>query len=168
MAPVKAVIYARVSTAEQVDGKTSLTTQEAECRTWCERHGYDVAKVYTERGESAKTSDRPQLIHLLTDCAKLRPAIVIVWKFDRWARNSDDHAVTLWNRLSLTDRQTMARVFFQDGLTLCPGGTVQTQPGAGLTGALTTADHGALTMARLRALETNLQQAANQLRSLAA
>lgn len=92
MSSVKAVVYVRVSSDGQVDG-TSLDTQEADCRAWCARHGYEVLRVYREAGESAKTADRPALLELLDACRAEKPAVVVCWKFDRWARNSTDHAV---------------------------------------------------------------------------
>lgn len=47
-----AVIYIRVSSDLQVKG-TSLESQEAECRLWCQRNGYEVARVFVDAGESA-------------------------------------------------------------------------------------------------------------------
>lgn len=88
-----AVIYTRVSTAEQADLGTSLSTQEQACRQWCEARGFAVTKVFSDAGESAKTADRPQLLALISWCGKHKPAVCVVWKFDRWARNSTDHAV---------------------------------------------------------------------------
>lgn len=92
MNPMDAVIYIRVSSDEQVSG-TSLATQEADCRAYCQRQGLDPVRVFADRGESAKTSDRPQFLALVDYVAKYRPASVIVWKFDRWARNAQDHAI---------------------------------------------------------------------------
>ena len=90
---MKAAIYVRVSTAEQAEGGTSLATQEASCRTWCTSQGAEVAAVFRDAGESAKTADRPQFVALLDWATKHKPELVVVWKFDRWARNSTDHAV---------------------------------------------------------------------------
>lgn len=89
---MQAVIYTRVSSDEQIHG-TSLATQEAACRAWCTSHGFDVAALFSDAGESAKTTDRPQFIALLDWVAKHKPAVCVVWKFDRWARNSTDHAI---------------------------------------------------------------------------
>lgn len=87
-----AVIYCRVSSDEQV-GNTSLASQEAECRAWCARSSLTVSGVFRDAGETAKTADRPQFLDLQAWCARHRPAVCVVWKFDRWARNSTDHAV---------------------------------------------------------------------------
>ena len=84
-----AIIYTRVSSAEQVQG-TSLDTQEADCIAYCKRKGYAVAKVFREAGESAKTTDRPQLQAALKFCKEKRPHKLVVWKLDRLSRNTLD------------------------------------------------------------------------------
>lgn len=48
-------IYIRVSTKEQLQGG-SLATQLRACMDYSERHGYEVASVFQEEGESAKTA----------------------------------------------------------------------------------------------------------------
>ena len=87
-----AVIYCRVSTAEQVDN-TSLSTQESACCTWCERNGLDIARVYVDRGESAKSADRPAFLRMVTDCQRKPVDRVVVYRLDRFARNTLDHGV---------------------------------------------------------------------------
>ncbi len=90
----KAVIYCRVSTKEQVDEGTSLITQERVCRDFCSKHGYEIAEVYIEQGESAKTADRTELKKLLAFCTTKANSIsaVVAYKLDRIARNTDDYA----------------------------------------------------------------------------
>ncbi len=86
------ILYLRVSSAEQVKN-FSLDTQEELCRSYAQRMGYQVLQVFKEEGESAKTADRPELVKLLDYCAKNKTdvASVIVYKFDRMARNTSDH-----------------------------------------------------------------------------
>lgn len=88
----KAVIYCRVSSADQVDN-TSLGTQELACRSWCERNGLDVSGVYIDAGESAKSADRPQFLRMVADCQKRDISSVVVYRLDRFARNTLDHCV---------------------------------------------------------------------------
>lgn len=89
----RAVIYCRVSSAEQVDN-TSLQTQEAACRDWCSRNDLEVSAVYVDRGESAKTADRPEFLRMVSDCQKMRTASrVVVYRLDRFARNTLDHGI---------------------------------------------------------------------------
>jgi site-specific DNA recombinase len=88
----RAVIYTRVSSKEQVDGY-SLDTQERFCREYADRHGYRVDKVFTERGESAKTALRPELQSMLTYMAKNRKHLsaLVVYRVDRLSRDMIDY-----------------------------------------------------------------------------
>ncbi len=88
-----AVIYVRVSTVEQADEGNSLVTQEKACREFATKNGYEVASVFIERGESAKTTDRTELRNLMDYCSlkKNKIEVVIVYKIDRLARNTDDY-----------------------------------------------------------------------------
>lgn len=91
---LKAVIYCRVSTKEQVTDGMSLTTQENICREYALKNGYEIAQVFIEMGESAKTADRTELKKLLTYCSdkKNRINAVIAYKIDRISRNTDDYS----------------------------------------------------------------------------
>ncbi|MFP5041635.1 recombinase family protein [Parasediminibacterium sp. JCM 36343] len=90
----KAVIYCRVSTKEQAEEGNSLVTQEHNCRCYANEHGYDVAEVFIEEGESAKNADRTQLQRMLRFCAFKKNGIsaVIAYKIDRISRNTDDYS----------------------------------------------------------------------------
>jgi DNA invertase Pin-like site-specific DNA recombinase len=46
----RAVIYIRVSSKQQVDGR-SLEVQEETCRRWCQAHDAEVAEIFREEGE---------------------------------------------------------------------------------------------------------------------
>ncbi len=89
-----AVIYCRVSTAEQVQN-LSLSTQEKLCREYCGQQGWDVARVFIEQGESAKTANRPELQNLLTYCREHKRglAAVVVYALNRFSRDSKDHHI---------------------------------------------------------------------------
>ena len=89
----KAVIYCRVSTKEQVDEGNSLTTQERICREYALKQGFEVVTLFIEKGESAKTTDRTELQHLLKYCAIKKNAVsgVIVYKIDRLSRSTADY-----------------------------------------------------------------------------
>ncbi len=88
------IIYARVSSAEQVDN-TSLESQERYCKEYAVREAIHISQVFVERGESAKTADRTEFNKAITFCANKKNKIdyFIVYKVDRFARNQDDHAV---------------------------------------------------------------------------
>ncbi len=87
---MKAVAYCRVSTKEQVRN-TSLETQQQAIRAYCDREGIEVVRVFLEEGESAKTADRTQLRELLAYCRSSPVDLVLVWKFDRFARDLEQH-----------------------------------------------------------------------------
>ncbi len=86
------VIYCRVSSKEQVEG-TSLEMQERLCREWASRNNIEVLAAFIDKGESAKTADRPEFLKAISLCSnKKRPVnFFIVYKLDRFSRNQDDH-----------------------------------------------------------------------------
>ncbi len=89
----KIVIYTRVSTDEQAKGGTSLANQRAACLEYCERQGHQVAKIFVEEGESAKTANRTELKAMLEYCRiEKNIKVVIVHKLDRFSRNAADHS----------------------------------------------------------------------------
>ncbi len=89
---MKAIIYCRVSSKEQVEG-TSLEVQEAACRDYAAANNLVVERVFIEQGESAKFADRTQLLELIEFCRTHKGTlnVLIVWKLDRFARNVSDH-----------------------------------------------------------------------------
>jgi site-specific DNA recombinase len=90
---VKAVIYLRVSTKEQAEEGYSIPAQAEACRRFVVDHGWELSDEYVDRGESARTADRPQLQAMLARLAEDRTIdCLIVHKLDRLARNLEDHA----------------------------------------------------------------------------
>lgn len=89
-----AVIYCRVSSKEQVEN-LSLSTQEIECRKFCDKLSVGVAKVFVEEGESAKTANRPKFRELIDFCSANKGVVttVVVYSLNRFARNNHDHHV---------------------------------------------------------------------------
>ncbi len=90
------VVYVRVSTDEQVHG-TSLDMQQKACIDFAKSLGFKVPKenIFRDEGESAKATNRPQLLAMLEFCRQHKGTVekCIVWKLDRFARNSDDHVM---------------------------------------------------------------------------
>src|SRR3989344_9452173 len=86
------IIYVRVSSEEQVQG-TSLADQEARCLKYCQDNGIEVVQVFREEGASAKTANRKVLLEAMAYCRKNKGIVsaFVVWKVDRFARNTDDH-----------------------------------------------------------------------------
>ena len=95
--PQTAVIYARVSSEEQVQGY-SIQAQLRACREWAETHGYKVAKEYLEEGQSAfrNLEKREALKELLADTVRKGRSfdLIIVHKLDRLFRDSLESSTT--------------------------------------------------------------------------
>jgi site-specific DNA recombinase len=94
-APARALIYLRVSTKEQAEagGEAegySIPAQREACRRKAEALGAVVVHEFADRGESARTSARPELQRMLAYVAENPVAYVIVHKVDRLARNRSD------------------------------------------------------------------------------
>lgn len=89
----KAIIYCRVSSKEQVDEGNSLVTQERHCKEYAYKNDYVFSEIFIEEGESAKTTDRTQLLGLMEFCRKNHKDIdlLIVYSLDRLARNTNDY-----------------------------------------------------------------------------
>ncbi|NTU46334.1 recombinase family protein [Candidatus Roizmanbacteria bacterium] len=95
-----AIIYARVSTEEQVDN-FSLNTQVELCENEARKQNYKVIKIFREEGRSAKTiSGRPTLLELIQFCNKNRKKVnaVFIYRIDRLSRNAFDYW-TIKNKL---------------------------------------------------------------------
>jgi site-specific DNA recombinase len=86
---VKAVIYCRVSTKEQVEN-LSLETQEKACRRYCLQQSIEIVRVFIEEGKSAKTEHRTEFNKMLEYCRKNKRTIshVVVHSIDRFSRNT--------------------------------------------------------------------------------
>src|SRR5260221_810513 len=84
--PVKAVIYARVSTDEQAKG-FSLPTQIEECSKYASEKGYEVLYTFTDdyTGESL---NRPGLDEMRAFITANHVDSIIILDVDRWARKS--------------------------------------------------------------------------------
>ncbi|MGA2100970.1 MAG: recombinase family protein [Candidatus Sulfotelmatobacter sp.] len=92
-----AVVYVRVSTEEQAGKAQNLPTQKRKCEARCEQEGLTVAKVFTDAGQSARTTERPEFQAMLEYCRKHKGKIshVVFADLSRLARNVADQSVTL-------------------------------------------------------------------------
>ena len=90
---MKSVIYIRVSTTDQAEFGYSLKVQEDTCLEYAKKNKYEVLRVFVEKGESAKTTNRTELKKLLQYINLKSQDIdsLIVFKLDRLARNMSDH-----------------------------------------------------------------------------
>ncbi len=84
----RAAIYARVSTLRQDEGM-----QIADLRELALRHKWEIVTEYIDRGVSGKKESRAELNKLMADAKRRKFDVVMVWKFDRFAR-SLKHLIT--------------------------------------------------------------------------
>ncbi len=101
----KAIIYTRVSTSEQANFGFSLARQKEDCINFAKRNNYEELKVFVERGESAKTTERTELQNLIKYCSEHRKTVdaLIIWKIDRLSRNMEDYYTlsSFFNKLNI-------------------------------------------------------------------
>ena len=88
--PVRAVIYARVSTREQEQDGYSIDAQLALLRDYAERNSLTVCREFVE-AESAKVSNRPAFAQMLKIVKSEEIPVILVEKTDRLYRNLKDH-----------------------------------------------------------------------------
>ncbi len=88
----KGIIYCRVSSHDQVQG-TSLDNQKRACLQFAENKGIQIEGIFIEKGESATAANRTEFLKALDYCRKNKGHVsaFIVWKIDRFARNTTDH-----------------------------------------------------------------------------
>jgi DNA invertase Pin-like site-specific DNA recombinase len=80
---MKAALYARVSTSN--NGQDPIM-QTRELGEFCERRGWTLIE-YVDIGISGTKEKRPALDRLMADAHKRKFDVVVVWKFDRFARS---------------------------------------------------------------------------------
>lgn len=87
--------YARVSTTEQAINGHGLDAQEATIREACEVRGWLLTEFFREKGQSAKSLDRPILRQALERIAAGDATGLVVAKLDRLTRSVGDFAALL-------------------------------------------------------------------------
>jgi DNA invertase Pin-like site-specific DNA recombinase len=83
----RAGLYVRVSTGSQ-----DTKAQESALREYARSRGWSVVQVFADTISGAK-DNRPALQQLMAACRQRKLDVVVVWKFDRFAR-SLRHLVT--------------------------------------------------------------------------
>jgi DNA invertase Pin-like site-specific DNA recombinase len=77
-------IYARVSTTNHGQ---DVTMQTRELEQFAEARGWRLVDSYLDLGISGGKDKRPELDRLMADAYRRKFDVVIVWKFDRFARS---------------------------------------------------------------------------------
>ena len=76
-------LYMRVSTKDQ-----SCDMQLNDLQHYAKERGFEVFKVYKDNGISGAQESRPALSELMNDAKKRKFDVVLVWRFDRFARST--------------------------------------------------------------------------------
>jgi DNA invertase Pin-like site-specific DNA recombinase len=96
----RAAIYVRVSTASKVrTGRDSAfeqnpDVQELPLRGLVDQRGWQLQKVYSDRASGAAV-DRTGLKSLMADARRGKFDVVLVWRFDRFARSVEQLVTAL-------------------------------------------------------------------------
>jgi DNA invertase Pin-like site-specific DNA recombinase len=80
----RVAIYARVSTTNHGQ---DVTTQTRDLEQFAEARGWCLFDSYLDVGISGSKDKRPELDRLMADAHRRKFDVVIVWKFDRFARS---------------------------------------------------------------------------------
>lgn len=91
-----AVILARYSCEKQTE--LSIEGQLDVCYRYAQDNNYNIIAEYIDRAESGRTDDREQFQQMMHDAQLGTFEVVIVYKFDRFARNKTESVVNK-NRL---------------------------------------------------------------------
>jgi len=84
MASTRVAIYGRVSTTNHGQ---DVNVQTRELGQFATARGWHLVDSYLDIGISGSKDRRPELDRLMADAHKRRFDVVIVWKFDRFARS---------------------------------------------------------------------------------
>jgi len=90
---VRCCIYARVSTEEQAERDLSLPFQLERCRYHAQGKDWVVVREFVDAGESARTDKRPEFQKMIASARAREFDVILVHKFDRFARNDYDFIV---------------------------------------------------------------------------
>ncbi len=88
---MNAVIYARFSSDKQTEN--SIDFQLRADKEYCESKGLRVVGEYIDRAISGTSDQRPEFQRMIRDAKKQQFAFIIVYRFDRFARNRYDSAI---------------------------------------------------------------------------
>ena len=88
---MNAVLYCRFSSANQKEN--SIDFQLRVNREFCERKGLRVVGEYIDRALTGTNDQRPEFQRMIRDAKKQQFAFIVVYRFDRFARNRYDSAI---------------------------------------------------------------------------
>lgn len=117
MGKIKAIIYARVSTAGQ-----DYDRQLAELKQYADRMGYDVVKTFSEKISGAKkVEERQAMTELLNYVEANKVDKVLIYECSRLSRR----AVDFLSIIEIFNEKKISLYIYQNGLeTLLPNGEI--------------------------------------------
>jgi site-specific DNA recombinase len=120
MTSTRTIAYLRVSTDKQADKGVSLDAQRAKVAAYAQLYDLDIAEVIVDKGESAKTLNRPGLQRALAMLKSGAADALLVVKLDRLTR-------------SVADLATLVERYFASGKSalLSVGEQIDTRSAAG-------------------------------------
>jgi site-specific DNA recombinase len=87
----KAIIYTRVSTKEQAENNTSLSTQKKYCEEYAYKNGLEVVEYFGGTYESAKTDERKEFQRMIK-YARQNSTVgyILIYSYDRFSRSGSN------------------------------------------------------------------------------
>jgi DNA invertase Pin-like site-specific DNA recombinase len=103
----RVALYARVSTIKENDEGETIQNPKVQLgplRGYVAQQGWNIVTEYIDSGISGAKESRPELNRLMTDARAGKFDIVLVWKFDRFARSTShlDKALTEFKSLNIS------------------------------------------------------------------
>jgi len=92
---MKAAIYTRVSTNDQVMRGESLDMQKERLVAYVKSQGWELYKIYEDGGFSGKDTNRPGFQQMLSGVELRKFDVVVVYKIDRLSRSILDFHKTM-------------------------------------------------------------------------
>ena len=109
----RAVIYTRVSTADQDNENQGL-----ELRKLAARRKYEIVGEYAETASAWRNGHQSELSRLMTDATKHKFDLVLVWSLDRVSREGVLRILNIIHRLKLYGVRIIS---YQESWTDAPG-----------------------------------------------
>lgn len=85
---MKAYGYCRYSSSNQ--NELSIEQQHIELENYAKNHNIEIIKFYDDKAKSGTKDNRENFQNMIKDCKLKQVQAVLVWKTDRFARNTQD------------------------------------------------------------------------------
>ena len=80
--------YCRYSSSNQ--NELSIEQQHVELLNYAKNHNIEIIKFYDDKAKSGTKDNRDNFQAMIKDCKRKEVSAVLVWKTDRFARNTQD------------------------------------------------------------------------------